>query len=60
MLGATMDEDELDAYLNAIDRLDTRLGPEYSVIETPIFDQLRDERGHRVPGCYRKHPLPTE
>lgn len=54
-----MDEDELEVYLDAIDRIDPLLGPRQPRIDEPIFDQLRDERGRRTPGCYRIRPLVT-
>lgn len=55
-----MNEDELDQYLDAVDRLDTRLGPTFTPDERPIFEQLRDEDGLRVPGCYRAFPKPGD
>ena len=58
-MGDYMDEDELEVYLDAIDRIDPLLGPRQPRIDEPIFDQLRDERGHRTPGCYRTRPIVT-
>ena len=55
-----VDEDELELYLDAIDELDDRLQTtnkqDYS--ET-VSEQLRDEHGFRVPGCYRTAPSTT-
>jgi len=52
-----MDETELQAYLDAIDKLDTR----FTVRENDghVLEQLRDEYGYRVPGCHLTRPAPT-
>ena len=54
-----MDEDQYESYLLAIDRLDKRLGPVDPDRETSVIEQMRDEDGFRVPGCYRRMPLHT-
>ena len=47
-----MDEEEYQAYLNAVFGMEE---------ETEAFkDQLRDEDGYLVPGCYHVSPAPTE
>ena len=54
----TIDEEELQAYLDAIDNLDSRIevrGPD----AFDILEQLRDEYGYRVPGCYYTRSVPT-
>ena len=57
MCPKTMDETELQAYLDAIDKLDTR----FTVRENDghVLEQLRDEYGYRVPGCHLTRPAPT-
>ena len=52
-----MDEDELERYLDQIDAIDPLLKYEEGPLEYFLkFEQLRDEYGVRVPGCYRKMP----
>ena len=47
-----LDEDEYEIYLNAVFGMEE---------ETKAFkDQLRDEDGYLVPGCYHVSPAPTE
>ena len=53
-----MDEMELEEYLDAIDRLDSRIGAD-DKSPYDITEQLRDERGDRVEGCYVMRPAPT-
>ena len=52
-----MNEEELELYLDAIDRLDDRLG--YPRKETDLWEPLRDEYGYRVPGCGYVRPAPS-
>ena len=48
-----MDEIEYQAYLTAVFGMEDE--------ETEVFkDQLRDEDGYLVPGCYHVSPAPTE
>ena len=52
-----MDEEELEFYLDSIDRIDPLLSA--SIDAHPyesVSEQLRDESGFRVPGCYRVPP----
>ena len=50
-----MDEKELEEYLRQIDKVESvRMG------DDALLDQLRDEEGIGVPGCYRTLPIPTE
>ena len=51
-----MNPEEYEAYLDAIDLLDERLGVSDIRVETPVCEQLRDDYGYRVPGCYRTSP----
>ena len=53
-----MDETELQAYLDAIDKLDTR----FTVRENDgyVLEQLRDELGYRVDGCFYTKPSQTD
>ena len=56
-----MDEEEYEQYLDMIDRVDDRL--RLDADEGNVFrpnEQLRDEHGIRVPGCYRVPPKLTE
>ena len=56
-----MDEDELDTLLDQIDALDTRLGRNRFIQDDDAIEcQLRDEHGHRVPGCYMVGPAATD
>ena len=57
----TMDENELDLYLDAIDMMDPLINP-VGIIDSEfmLHEQVRDERGFRVEGCYRTQPAPTE
>lgn len=56
-----MDEDELDVYLDAIDLMDPLLRAEVSDRDNVrLHEQLRDDDGHRVPGCYRVRPAPGQ
>ena len=48
-----MDEDEYEDYLNQIDNIQAN-ELEYEALQ----EQLRDEHGHRVSGCYRTRPAP--
>ena len=50
-----MDEDEYEEYCRAIDWLDTR--QDSPDLNTLVQEQLRDEEGIRVPGCYVALPL---
>jgi len=54
-----MDESELEEYLELIDQVEQK---ELERIHTQelLVDQLRDEHGFRVPGCYRVPPAPSE
>jgi len=59
-----MDEEELEQYLELIDEQERRelwrlneLEP--AEIRETLIDQLRDEDGMRVPGCYRINPAPS-
>ena len=55
-----MDEHELDEYLSSIDFLDTRLGARAPDDGDDLqLEYLRDERGIRMPGCYRVRPTPS-
>ena len=49
-----MNEEELEAYLDAIDAIDNR----FVNAEPQLVEQLRDECGERVPGCHRVLPAP--
>ena len=56
-----MDEEEYEQYLDMIDRVDDRL--RLDADEGNVFrpnEQLRDDHGIRVPGCYRVPPRLTE
>ena len=56
-----MDEEELELYLDMIDRIDPLLEPEpFYGGDSLSLQQLRDDDGLRVPGCYRVPPKPTE
>jgi hypothetical protein len=48
-----MDEEELEIYLNMIDQIER---DDIKKRERPLREQLRDENGYRVPGCYRISP----
>lgn len=54
-----MDEEEYEKYLDQIDNLDALINGRAEE-PTYIQDQLRDQDGIRVPGCYRTVPAPTE
>lgn len=47
-----MDEEEYDQYLNAV------FGMDYMEERGDLCQQLRDDDGYRVPGCYRVMPAP--
>ena len=49
-----MDEEELEQYLDAIDSIDPLLQHDPRPIDGTqlLHEQVRDERGFRVPGCY--------
>jgi hypothetical protein len=49
-----MDEEELEEYLAAIDRLDSRINTRER--DSSVLEQLRDEDGYRVPGCFHTRP----
>ena len=49
-----MDEEEYEWYLRQVFDLH-----EYEHEEEPLQEQLRDENGYRVPGCYRTRPALT-
>jgi hypothetical protein len=49
-----MDELEYENYLAAIDRLDSRAFVWER--EESVLEQLRDEDGYRVPGCFHTRP----
>lgn len=52
-----MDEDELELYLDSIDRIDPLLSASSDAYPYEVgLEQLRDESGFRVPGCYRVPP----
>jgi hypothetical protein len=54
-----MDEDEYEEWLYQIDLIEQKqLAKEFG--EPDLLEQLRDENGFRVPGCYRVLPAPTE
>ena len=56
-----MNERELDEYLDQIDALDERLEcRRFGRGLQRIDEQLRDETGCRVPGCYCKAPILEE
>lgn len=48
-----MDEEELEEYLRQIERL-----RDYE--DSPLREQLVDEEGYAVPGCFRVVPAPVE
>ena len=50
-----MSETEYEQFLNAICDLS-----EIDEDERVLMDQLRDDNGYPVPGCYRVLPAPTE
>ena len=50
-----MDEEEYEDYLNQIDNM--RWGTN-ELEHDSLQEQLRDEQGYRVPGCYRTRPAP--
>jgi hypothetical protein len=50
-----MDEWELEEYLAAIDEIERRVLKNEDLVE-----QIRDEDGIRVPGCFFVRPAPTE
>ena len=59
--GKTMDPDELELYLDAIDAMDPLLRPSESADDGfMLHEQLRDMHGHRVEGCSQVRPMPTE
>ena len=49
-----MTESELQEYLDAIDRLQTA-----ALGEPNLLDEMRDEHGYLVEGCYHTRPAPT-
>ena len=52
-----MDEFEIEALLDAIDALDPLLNPTNTIEYDEILsEQVRDENGHRVEGCYHIRP----
>ena len=61
-----MDEDEYEEYLDQIDEIDPLLGEvRVPIDEGPldyylVFDRVVDDKGHVVPGCYRRKPLHVE
>lgn len=56
-----IDEDEYEALLNEIDRLDSRLDAhQLNSGDRPLVEQLRDDDGIRVPGAYRVRPVDVE
>jgi len=50
-----MDEWELEEYLAAIDEIERRVLKNEDLVE-----QIRDEHGFKVPGCYVVRPAPFE
>ena len=54
-----MDEDEYLEYLAAIDQLEDRES-HWAIASRPIKEQLRDEHGHRVSGCYWVAPYKVD
>ena len=56
-----MDEDEYEGYLDSIDAIDPLLRTELDdpIMTGSLIQQLRDEDGNRVDGCYWTPPAPT-
>ena len=52
-----MDEQEYQQYMEDIERLARHYIDDKSPYD--ILEQLRDEEGERVPGCYYTRPSPT-
>ena len=52
-----MDPEEYESYLDQIDAMDPLLRGRSEIDENEsLCEQLRDEHGLRVPGCYRVLP----
>ena len=58
MWAGIVDESELELYLDQIDMLDTRIQVDAKSCYD-IAEQLRDNLGERVHGCYYMRPAPT-
>ena len=50
-----MDEEEYLEYINAIDEIERR-----ELKDGNLMEQIRDEDGARVPGCFFVKPAPFE
>jgi len=56
-----MDPDEYETYLDQIDAMDPLLRQREVLDENEnLCEQLRDDHGWRVPGCYRVLPASFE
>ena len=57
-----MDEDEYDAYIDQIDAIDPLLPRTYCAGDEVMsdYEQLRDENGYVVEGCYRRKPCSVD